>query len=147
MKNIISVIVIGILTATALPMAANAQDGTSIFVIYGTKYEADNETPEAIDYTVTVEHLSKSWKTTLILGENDGPGKYSVVWVDPMGSMVVEPGEEILVKAEKEGFGVFGYVYEITAADVFANSVMLDIHWEDISADTKTWGAIKSMYK
>jgi hypothetical protein len=147
MKNIIFVIVIGILTATALPMAATAQDGASIFVVYGTMYEEDGVTPVNDDYLITVEIPLKGTISTLTLGENDGPGRFSVLWIDYEGGLVVEEGDQIVVKADKDGELTFGCYYTVKIDDIAANKVMLDIQRGVIAADNKTWGAIKSMYK
>jgi hypothetical protein len=146
MRNIITVITLVVLMSAVLPVVASAQSGASVFVVYGTKYEDDGETPEAVDYLITVENLSKERTSTLVLGENDGVGRYSVTWVGYLGSPVVDVGDEIRVMAEKDGL-VFGTIYTIELADIAESKVMLDMYWEDIAVETGTWGAIKSMYK
>ena len=110
-------------------------------------YEEDGVTPVNEGYLITVEISSKSRFSALNLGENDGPARYSVTWIDYEGGLVVEAGDKITVQADQEGEITFGINHTVTIEDVLANKVRIDIQRGMISTESNTWGAIKSMYK
>jgi hypothetical protein len=148
MRKFFTIVVLMLMLSGGITVSACAQEtGTSVFVVYGTMYEEDGITPVNDDYLITVEIPLEGRISTLTLGENDGIGRFSVVWIDYEGGAVVNSGDRVVVKAMKTGENTFGRYYTVTGDDVAANRVRIDIQRGVIAADNSTWGAIKSLYR
>ena len=123
-----------------------SKTGTSIFTVYGHMYQEDGQTLVAEPYKIIVSNITNGLSDDLILGQRDGIGRYSITWIDYIGSHVVEEDDVLIVSVQPDGI-VYGCTHVVSMNDISLNRVNIDICLGQISVVPFSWGAIKSIYK
>ncbi|UCH85714.1 MAG: hypothetical protein JSW50_08535 [Candidatus Latescibacterota bacterium] len=125
-----------------------SQTVSPVFVVYGTMTTQDGNPVEGT-YTIVIENLRTGAVVDDDVGAGENAGKFAVVFIDYYGGSVVMAGDEIGISVRIGQTPVTGAyeIHQVTAEDVLDMRVMINIIEPQVAVDSKTWGAIKSLYQ
>lgn len=149
-KVLTTLVVVGLVVAG---LAVEYRTGHSevmapLFVVYGIMTCGSN--PIEGTYTVVIENLRTGVTVRGDVGEGEDAGKYAAVFIDYYGGNAVAAGDSISLSLEMDSVPVNGLSerYEVSADNVLDMRMLIDIILEPPTpVDSKTWGAIKSLYR